>query len=79
MIPIAFDLLLVFCVIMAYVVVRSSDLLHAVIFLAALDFGVAAAFYMMSAPDLAVTQAAVMGGVSTMIFVVAIGKTAREE
>jgi uncharacterized MnhB-related membrane protein len=60
-------------------VVESKDLLHAIIIMAASDMVLAGVFYLMAAPDIAITQAAVVAGLSTLIMVIAINKTHRKE
>ena len=59
--------------------VAMKDLFHAVIVLAAADAMIALVFLMLRAPDIAITQIAVTGGLTTIIFLVAIGKTRRME
>jgi len=59
--------------------VISKDLLCAVIFLSASSMAVAFLFYILQAPDIAVTKAAVDTGIMTIIYVVAIQKTRRRE
>jgi uncharacterized MnhB-related membrane protein len=65
--------------IMSIVAVEIKDLLYAVILLGAVDMLAAVAFYFMAAPDIAITQVAVTGGLSVFIFVIVIGKTTRME
>ena len=60
-------------------VIAMKDLLHAVIVMAAADAVLALIFYLMAAPDIAVTQVAVTAGLTTVIFVIAIGRTRRME
>ncbi len=57
----------------------TKDLLHAVIVLAIADVSLALIFLLLQAPDIAVTQIAVTGGLTTVIYLVAIGKTRRLE
>lgn len=66
-------------VILSIILVEMKDLIHAIIVLAAADIVLAGAFYMMGAPDIAITQAAVVAGLSTLILVLAINKTHRKE
>jgi multicomponent Na+:H+ antiporter subunit B len=66
-------------VILSMVLVEIKDLLHAAITLAAADMLLALAFYMLGAPDIAITQAAVVAGLSTLILVISINKTHRQE
>ena len=66
-------------VVLSIALVEMKDLLHAAIILAAADMLLAGAFYLMGAPDIAITQAAVVAGLSTLIIVLAINKTHRKE
>lgn len=61
------------------VAIEMKDLLHAVIILAAADALLALVFFLLAAPDIAMTQAAVGAGLTTVIFVIAINKTRRME
>lgn len=57
----------------------SKDLLHAVIALSGISLVSALIFYILQAPDVAITEAAVGAGVSTVIFVWAIKATQRRD
>jgi uncharacterized MnhB-related membrane protein len=57
----------------------SKDLLHSVIALSAISMLSALLFTMFRAPDVAITEAAVGAGVSTVIFVWAIRHTQRRD
>jgi multicomponent Na+:H+ antiporter subunit B len=59
--------------------ISMKDLLHAVIVLGIGDALIGLAFYLMAAPDVAITQVAVVSGLSTMIFMIAVRKTRRLE
>lgn len=59
-------------------VIESRDLLWSVVFMAGADVVLAMLFFMMSAPDVAITQVSIVGGLSTLIFLVVIRKTGRE-
>jgi len=59
--------------------IEMKDLLHAIIILAAADTLLALAFFMLAAPDIAITQVAVGAGLTTVIFVIAVKKTRRME
>jgi uncharacterized MnhB-related membrane protein len=59
--------------------VEFRDLLYSVITLAGASVLLAFVFYVLQAPDIAITQAAVGAGVSTVLFVIAISRTRREE
>jgi len=64
---------------MSIVAVELRDLLYAVILLGTADLLAAVAFYLMAAPDIALTQAAVTAGLTVFIFLIVIGKTRRLE
>ncbi len=63
----------------ALVVVVTKDLLVAVIASAVVDLVLAILFYILQAPDVAITQAAIGAGLTTAIFVVVLRKTERYE
>ena len=71
--------LLILMPILAVVIVELKNLLYAAIVLGGESVVLAVIFYMLKAPDIAITQAAVGAGISTMLFVFAISKTRREE
>ena len=57
----------------------AKDIMHSVILLSATSLAVAMTFFMLQAPDIAITKAAVESGLVTAIFVVAVHKTVRRE
>jgi uncharacterized MnhB-related membrane protein len=59
--------------------VYQKDLLISVIFLAAVSMSLAVIYLLLQAPDIAITEAAVNAGLTTLIFVIAIKKTRRHE
>lgn len=59
--------------------VHSKDLLFSVIFLAVVSMALAVVFLLLKAPDIAITEAAVNAGLTTLIYVIAIRKTRRIE
>lgn len=59
--------------------VRSKDLLLSVIFLAVVSMSLAMIYLVLQAPDIAITEAAINAGLTTLIFVIAINKTRRCE
>ncbi|MCX6802849.1 MAG: DUF4040 domain-containing protein [Candidatus Diapherotrites archaeon] len=63
----------------AIIAVRAKDLLVAVVMLGAMSLLVATEFYILQAPDVAITEAAVGAGLSTAIYLVAVEKTKRME
>jgi energy-converting hydrogenase B subunit D len=74
-----FDSLLLAAVLFAAMAVFSKDLLKSVIFLSTTSLCMAMLFFLLNAPDIAITKAAVEAGVATAIFIVAIQKTSRFE
>jgi len=60
-------------------VIREKDLLKAVIYLSGSSFCLTLIFFILKAPDIAITQAAIEVVLVTIIFVVAIEKTRRYE
>ncbi len=79
MYEILFDVLLVAVVFFTGMAVISKDLLKSVIFLGVSSLSTAMVFFLLNAPDIAITKAAVEAGLTTAIFIVAIQKTARFE
>ena len=57
----------------------SRDLLHGVIALSAVSLISALPFYLLNAPDVAITEAAVGTGVTTVVFVGVIRHTKRKD
>lgn len=77
--PLIENLLLVLLFVLCVIAIELSDLLHSVIILAGASITLAVIFYMLQAPDIAITQAAVGAGVATILYVIAISRTRREE
>ena len=73
------EIVLLVLLAMSIVAVELRDLLYAVIVLGTADILAAVAFYLMAAPDIALTQAAVTTGLTLFIFLIVIGKTRRLE
>jgi len=72
-------ILLILIVLLAAYTLSSRDLLHGVIALSAISLLSAILFYILQAPDVAITEAAVGAGVSTVIFVWAIRHSQRKD
>ncbi|RMF90019.1 MAG: DUF4040 domain-containing protein [Methanobacteriota archaeon] len=72
-------LLLLFLVVCAIEVMRTRDLLSAVIIFSSYSLVMAIVWQQLNAPDIAITEAAVGAGITTMLFVAAISKTSRWE
>jgi multicomponent Na+:H+ antiporter subunit B len=74
---ILFTALLAFVVLAAGIAVLLRDVLSAIIALAGFSFGAAVVYVLLSAPDVALTEAAVGAGATTVLFLVTIVKTVR--
>jgi len=72
-------ILLIVLVLFSYLAVRSRDLLFSVIFLSVVSLSSALLFFLLSAPDIAMTEAAVNAGIVTLVYIIAIKKTRRHE
>ncbi|MDD2283434.1 MAG: DUF4040 domain-containing protein [Eubacteriales bacterium] len=72
-------LLLLFLVVSALIAVCSRDLLTAVIIFIAYSLVMALVWQMLRAPDLAVAEAVVGAGATSLLLLAAIGKTRRHE
>lgn len=72
-------LLLLFLVVCGVVVARTKDLLSAVIIFAAYSLVMAIIWQQLEAPDLAITEAVMGAGVTSILLLVAISKTRRHE
>ncbi|WP_422477706.1 Na(+)/H(+) antiporter subunit B [Pleomorphochaeta sp. DL1XJH-081] len=72
-------LLLVLIIVLAVCTLTMNDLLHGVIAMSAISLLSAIIFYLMHAPDVAITEAAVGAGVSTVIFVWALRHSQRSD
>ncbi len=71
--------LLIFMLVLYIVAIELKDLLHSVILLTGASIILAVIFYMLQAPDIAITQATVGAGVTTVLFVIALSRTRRRE
>ena len=72
-----YAVLLAFVVLAAVVSVALRDILSAIIALAGFSFGAAVVYVLLQAPDVALTEAAVGAGATTVLFLVTIVKTVR--
>lgn len=70
---------LVFLVVCAVVVARARDLLVATVVLAAYGLVMALVWQQLRAPDVAIAEAAVGVGLTTLLFLAAIARTRRLE
>ncbi|KXA99785.1 hypothetical protein AKJ42_02485 [candidate division MSBL1 archaeon SCGC-AAA261C02] len=73
------NVLLIGLLLACIIAIELRDLLYSVITLAGASVVLAIVFYMLQAPDIAITEAAVNAGAATVLYVVAISKTQREE
>lgn len=73
------NVLLVLMLVLYIVAIELKDLLYSVILLTGASVILAVVFYMLQAPDIAITQATVGAGISTVLFVIAVSRTRREE
>ena len=73
------EILLALSITLSFIAIEQKDLVHSVLVLAGLDLVVAVIFYLLKAPDIALTQAAVCAGLMTFIFLITIHKTERFE
>jgi energy-converting hydrogenase B subunit D len=71
--------MIVLLILTAILAVRAKDLLGAVIIFSVYSLIMALVWQRLQAPDLALTEAAVGAGVTTVLFLVAVFKTHREE
>ena len=72
-------LLLIFLVLCAIAVAHIRDLLAAVIIFAAYSLIMAILWLFLAAPDIAITEAALGAGVTTLLLIATISKTRRQE
>jgi uncharacterized MnhB-related membrane protein len=72
-------IILLFLVAAALGAVMAKDILSAVIIYSAYSFTIALTYLILRADDVAMTEAAVGAGVTTILFVAALCKTEREE
>lgn len=79
LLTVAHLIVLIFLVVTALAAVAAKDLLAAVIIYSAYSFTIAFTYLILRANDVAMTEAAVGAGVTTILFVGALCKTEREE
>lgn len=79
MLPILHFFLLSFLIVCAIAVSRIKDLLSAAIVFAAYSLIMAIVWQQLNAPDIAITEAAMGAGVTTLLMMVVISKTRRRE
>lgn len=72
-------ILLILICLAALFSILNANLLHGVLALSALSLFSAMLFFILRAPDVAITEAAVGAGVSTVIFVWALKSTIRRQ
>lgn len=72
-------IILVCIVTLAVYIINTSDLLNGIIALSGVSLLSALLFYLLHAPDVAITEAAVGAGVSTVVFIGVIRYTERKD
>ncbi|MFQ6136346.1 MAG: Na(+)/H(+) antiporter subunit B [Candidatus Hydrothermarchaeales archaeon] len=72
-------ILLLFLVVCSLEVIRTKDLLSAVVIFSAYSLVMSIIWQQLDAPDIAITEAAVGAGITTMLFIATISKTTRWE
>jgi uncharacterized MnhB-related membrane protein len=72
-------MLLIFLVVAAIAVARTKDLVSAVVIFTAYSLAMAIMWQMLQAPDVAITEAAVGAGLTSLLFLAAIARTQRYE
>ena len=76
----AFDIMLMLLLVAcAAAVIRTKDLLGAVVIFSTYSLLMCLIWQHRGAPDVAMTEAAVGAGITTVLFLIAIGKTVRRE
>ena len=71
--------LLLLLILFSIMAVYHKDLLYSVIFLSSASLTLAILFLLLNAPDIAITEAAVNAGLTTLIYIIVIRKTRRFE
>ncbi len=71
--------LLMLMILFSVLAVHFKDLIYSVIFLASSSLTLALLFFVLQAPDIAITEAAVNAGLVTLIYMIVIRKTRRLE
>jgi energy-converting hydrogenase B subunit D len=72
-------LLLVFLIVAAIAVEKSKDLLSAIIIFASYSLMMSVLWLLLMAPDVALTEAAIGAGITTLLFLALLAKTERLE
>ncbi len=72
-------ILVIFLIVCAIAVERTKDLLAAVIIFASYSLFMSVLWLLLAAPDIALTEAAIGAGVTTLLFLVVISRTTRME
>ena len=66
-------------IVFSLLAVYSKDLLFSVVFLGVVSMNLAVIYLVLQAPYIAITEAAINAGLTTLIFMIAIKKTRRHE
>ncbi len=79
LVTVAHLIILLFLIVAALGAIMEKDLLAAIIIYSAYSFTIALSYLILRADDVAMTEAAVGAGVTTILFVATLCKTEREE
>ncbi|MCK4777749.1 MAG: DUF4040 domain-containing protein [Actinomycetia bacterium] len=71
--------LLIFLIFIAMTVVKTKDLLAAALIFSGYSLVMSIVWQQLGAPDIAMTEAAIGAGITTVLFIVTISKTSRRE
>ncbi len=63
------EFLIILCILLSLKLLFAKNMILAIVYLAVLNLCVAIIFYLMKAPDLAVTQAAINAALTTIVFI----------
>ncbi|MBN2043000.1 MAG: DUF4040 domain-containing protein [Candidatus Aenigmarchaeota archaeon] len=66
-------------IISAAAALKFRDMMASVVLLCAMSLFMAASFYILQAPDVAIAEASIGAGISTAVYVIAVSKTGRRE
>ncbi|MEA3513463.1 MAG: hydrogenase subunit MbhD domain-containing protein [Campylobacterota bacterium] len=79
MIGIIITLIFFALIILSFMIVSNKDLSHSVILFMGFGLGCTILYFIFSAPDVALTEAVIGAGLSSVVFLVAILQTTKKE
>ncbi len=79
LVTLAHIIILMFLMAVAVAAVRAKHVLTAVIIYSAYSFTMAITYLILRSPDVAMTEAAIGAGVTTMLFIATLSRTTKEE